>query len=145
MKSKHVVMALVLALAMGLALASYAGQNAAPAVSNPKVCTDKDLCAESLRYGQQAFDRGLYADAKQYFKQAVMADPTSATAWAYYDLCVMYDVADQVKQAGKVQVSGAPAPGSGGSTVSEGSAPPPPPKPAPVVPSGGIVIDDEGC
>ena len=145
MKSKHIVMALVLALAMGLALAAAAQQNAAPAVSNPKVCIDQNLCAENMRYGRQAFDRGLYADAKIYFKQAVIADPTYADAWAYYDLCVMYDVADQVKKAGKVQVSGAPAPGSGGESVSQGSAPPPPPKPAAPSTGGGIVIDDEGC
>ena len=143
MKSKRLVMVfgLVAALALGLALAVPAK------VTKPENCLDKKQCAEQLRYGKQAFERGDYSTAKAYFKQAVVADPLSATAWAFYDLSIMYDVAVQVQKAGHVKVSGAPVPGiapqTTPSTASSSAAPPPPspqsaPKPA-------IVIDDEGC
>lgn len=143
MKSKRLVMVfgLVAALALGLALAVPAE------VTKPEICLDKKMCAEQLRYGKQAFERGDYSTAKAYFKQAVVADPLSATAWAFYDLSIMYDVAMQVQKAGQVKVSGAPVPGvapqTTPSTASSSAAPPPPapqsaPKPA-------IIIDDEGC
>ncbi|MCF8040463.1 MAG: hypothetical protein K9K65_06495 [Desulfarculaceae bacterium] len=143
MKSKRLVMVfgLVAALALGIALAVPAE------VTKPEQCLDKKACAEQLRYGKQAFERGAYGTAKAYFKQAVVADPSSPTAWAFYDLSIMYDVAMQVQKAGQVKVSGAPVPGAAPqtapSTASPSAAPPPPapkssPKPA-------IVIDDEGC
>lgn len=143
MKSKRLVMVfgLVAALALGLALAVPAE------TTKPDGCQDKKLCAEKLRYGKQAFERGAYGTAKAYFKQAVVADPTSATAWAYYDLTVMYDVALQVQKAGQVKVSGAPVPGAAPQATPSAAAPsaaPPPPAPK-SSPKPAIIIDDEGC
>ncbi len=140
MKSKRlvIVLGLVATLALGLALAVPAE------VTKPEVCLDKKLCAEKLRYGQQAFTRGDYAAAKAYFKQAVQADPLSPKAWAFYDLSVMYDVALQVQKAGKVQVSGAPVPGSAPQPPASGAAAPPPPAPE-SSPKPVLNIQDEGC
>ena len=143
MKSKRLVMVfgLVAALALGLALAVTAE------VTKPEICLDKKMCAEQLRYGKQAFERGDYSTAKAYFKQAVVADPLSATAWAFYDLSIMYDVAMQVQKAGQVKVSGAPVPGVAPQTTpntASSSAAPPPPAPQ-SAPKPAIIIDDEGC
>lgn len=143
MKSTRLVMifGLVAALALGLALAVPAQ------MAKPDNCQDKKLCAEKLRYGKQAFERGEYGTAKIYFKQAVVADPSSATAWAYYDLSIMYDVAMQVQKAGQVKVSGAPVPGAAPQASPQAAAPsaaPPPPAPQ-SSPKPAIVIDDEGC
>lgn len=143
MRSTRLVMVfgLVAALALGLALAVPAE------VTKPEISQDKKLCAEKLRYGRQAFERGAYSAAKVYFKQAVVADPSSATAWAYYDLSVMYDVAMQVQKAGQVKVSGAPVPGAAPQAPPQAAAPSAaPPTPAPQsTPKPAIVIDDEGC
>ncbi len=143
MKSKKtaVVLGIVLALALGLALAVPAEVK----TSGYKI--DKQLCATNLRYGRQAFNRGAFSDAKGYFRQAVQADPMNTKAWAYYDLSIMYDVADQVKRAGTVKVSGAPLPGSlqKAPAGSGTKTPPPPPPPAPKASGGAIVEDDEGC
>ncbi|MCB2190714.1 MAG: hypothetical protein KQI62_04070 [Deltaproteobacteria bacterium] len=143
MKSKRLVMVfgLVAALALGLALAVPAE------VTKPEECLDKNLCAEQMRYGKQAFARGAYSTAKAYFKQAVVADPSSATAWAFYDLSIMYDVAMQVQKAGQVKVSGAPVPGAAPQTTpgtASSTAAPPPPAPQ-SSPKPAIIIDDEGC
>ncbi len=140
MKSKRlaIVLGVVAALALGLALAVPAE------VAKPDNCSNAKLCAEKLRYGQQAFARGDYATAKIYFKQAVQADAQSAKAWAFYDLTVMYDVALQVQKAGTVKVSGAPVPGAAPAAPAAGGVAPPPPapksSPKPIMP-----LDDEGC
>lgn len=143
MKSKRLVMVfgLVAALALGLALAVPAE------ITKPEICLDKKLCAEKLRFGEQAFSRGDYSTAKVYFKQAVIADPLSAKAWAYYDLSVMYDVAMQVQKAGQVKVSGAPVPGAVPQAApSAASTPQSPPAPKASVPAGIPAIKpDEGC
>lgn len=143
MKSRRLVMVfgLAAALALGLALAVPAE------VTKPAVGIDKKLCAEKLRFGQQAFTRGDYGTAKSYFKQAVIADPLSAPAWAYYDLSVMYDVAMQVQKAGQVKVSGAPVPGAVTQVTPSAASPSaaPPPAAPKSSPQPAIIIKDEGC
>ena len=136
------ILGLILALALGLGVAVEAE------VKKPSQCIDKELCAEKLRFGKEAFMRGKYNQAKVYFQEAVQADPTNLRAWSYYDLTIMYDVAEQVKRTGSVQLSGAPAPGSAPWTEKSASGAPAAktPPPAPAAPKkGGIVIDDEGC
>lgn len=136
-----VVMGLALALALGLALAVSADSN------KPAPGIDKALSADKIRFGREAYDRGQYNQAKQYFRQAVQADPGSATAWAFYDLSVMYAVAEQVKNAGTVKVSDAPTPDS---LKAVAPAPAAPAASAPAAPAGappGIpaIKPDEGC
>ncbi len=143
MKSKRLLLILgvLLALALGLGLAVQAE------VGKSASGIDKKLCAEKLRFGIEAYQRGRYSQAKAYFKEAIQADPTNQRAWSYYDLSIMYDVAEQVKRAGRVVTSSAPAPGSAPWTEkapAAASTPAPAPAPAPVK-KGGIVIDDEGC
>lgn len=140
--AKLAVVGLVAALGLGFALAVPAEE------TKPAVCFDKARCAELMGHGREAFNRGKFSEAKRFFREAVKSDPSSAKAWAFYDLSVMYDVADQVKRAGSVKVSGAPllgpaaaAPTAGAAKPSTAPPPPPPKKPT----TGAIIIDDEGC
>lgn len=140
-----IVLGLVLALGVGLTLAVQAE------VKKPDACKDAQLCANKLRFGVEAFNRSQYRKAKVYFRQAVQADPSSIKAWSYYDLCVMYDAADQVKQAGRIKISDAPVPGSGPSAAAAAAAAPaataPPTTEAPAAAPPGIptIPKDEGC
>ncbi len=131
-----IVMAVVAAAGIAVALGVSAG------VKVPAQCVNKKLCEENLRHGLEAFNRGRYSEAKAFFREAVKADPSSIKAWSFYDLSVMYDVAEQVKRAGKVKISSAPVPGS---YSSQPAAAQPPAPPAPQQSSGGVIIEDEGC
>lgn len=142
-----VALGLALTLGMGVSLAVEAEE-----VKKPEICLNKELCAEKIRHGVEAFNRGRYSEAKTYFRQAVTADPTAKKAWAYYDLCVMYDAAEQVKRAGQVKTSGGPKPGcpEGGAAPAaasgSGSATPAPSAPAAPAPAGiPQIAEDEGC
>jgi len=57
---------------------------------------DKALCAKMLRFGKEAYMRGKYLDAKEYFRKAIQADPTSQTAWRYYEQAVIFGLAERV-------------------------------------------------
>lgn len=150
LRSWLAALGLVSALGLGFALAAPAEE------AKPEVCFDKARCVELIGYGREAFNRGKFSYAKGYFREAVKSDPSSAKAWAFYDLTVMYEVADQVKNTGSVKVSGAPllGPGAQGPPVAsgaeeaaaaatEGAAPKPPPAGAP--PGIPVIAEDEGC
>jgi thioredoxin-like negative regulator of GroEL len=134
-----VALGLTLSLALGLGLA------VAAEVAQPAPGVDKAASAEKIRFGREAFDRGQFNQAKQHFRQAVQADPASNTAWAFYDLSVMYDVAEQVKRAGAVQVSGAPTPDSLKATAPAAPAPAASAPAAPAPPAIPTIKPDEGC
>jgi len=59
---------------------------------------DKELCARMLRFGQQAYVRGKYLDAKEYFRKALQADPASMNAWTFYDMTVVFALAEKVEK-----------------------------------------------
>lgn len=101
---------------------------------------DKALCAQMIRFGKQAYERGKFLDAKEYFRKAVQADPGSLNAWRHYDLCVISALAEKVnKDAGLL----APDVSSQGPARPEAAAPPPPaPKPAE---EKFVIEEDEGC
>ena len=67
---------------------------------------DRQYCAGMIRFGREAFQRGRYQDAKQFFRQAIEADRTNSKAWLYYDRSVIFALAEKVEQG-----SGLLAPG----------------------------------
>ena len=71
---------------------------------------DPELCALMLRKGKESFSRTKYNEAKDFFRKAVQADPTSQKAWSYYDLSLFYTVGEQYKNHGKIILSSAPQP-----------------------------------
>ena len=111
---------------------------------------DKALCAKMIRFGKEAYTRGKYLDAKEYFRKAVQADPASDLAWRYYDLATLFALAEKVEQNAKLIAPGQSARQEG---PSPGQAPPAPPAPPPPAPSEKKpekeikfkIVDDEGC
>ena len=104
---------------------------------------DKALCAKMLQFGKQAYMRGKYLDAKEYFRKAVQADPASMVAWRYYDLAAVFALAEKVEQdasliAPGTSVRGEPAPGTP-------SAAPPAPKVTPGKKGAVKMEEEEGC
>ena len=104
---------------------------------------DKALCEKMLRFGKQAYMRGKYLNAKEYFRKAVQADPASLVAWRYYDLAAVFALAEKVEQdasliAPGTSTRGEPAPGTP-------SAAPPAPKVAPGKKGVVKMEEEEGC
>ena len=69
---------------------------------------DPERSAMLVRKGQESFSRSKYNEAKDFFRKAVQADPTSQKAWSYYDLSLFYTVGEQYKNHGKIVLSSAP-------------------------------------
>ncbi|MBW2011890.1 MAG: hypothetical protein JRI32_09705 [Deltaproteobacteria bacterium] len=80
------------------------------ASAGEEVHSDPDRCAFLIRKGKESFSRARYGEAKEHFRQAIQADPASSKAWSYYDLSMIYTVAEQFKNNGRVVTSTAPSP-----------------------------------
>jgi hypothetical protein len=108
---------------------------------------DKALCAKMLRFGEEAYSRGKYLDAKEYFRKAVQADPTSQKAWGYYDLAVIFALAEKAEQKADLIAPGTSVRQEGGASGSAQTAAPtpPPPSPKPSNDTGFKIGKDEGC
>ncbi len=79
--------------AAGICLAKIA------VAEGPRKCIpDKALCAEMIRFGNQAYMRGKYLDAKEFFRKAVRADPASQKAWQHYDLAIIFALAEKTEK-----------------------------------------------
>jgi hypothetical protein len=108
---------------------------------------DKALCAKMLRFGEEAYSRGKYLDAKEYFRKAVQADPTSQKAWGYYDLAVIFALAEKAEQKTELIAPGASVrqEGATSGTAQTAAPTPPPPAPKPSKDTGFKIGKDEGC
>lgn len=107
---------------------------------------DKALCAKMLRFGKQAYARGKYLDAKEYFRNAVKADPSSITAWRYYDQSVIFGLAEKVEKNGKLILPDVSTRHESAAGVSP--QPPPPPQKSTSEKKDQVdfkIVDDEGC
>jgi hypothetical protein len=78
--------------------------------SGEKLYSNPDRCALMIRKGKESFARSRYIEAKEFFRRAVQADPSSVEAWSYYDLAAIYTVAEQFKNHGRIVTSTAPPP-----------------------------------
>jgi tetratricopeptide (TPR) repeat protein len=143
MKPNSWLIGLGVAVALGLGLAlSVPAQ-----VEKPKECVDQALCADMIRHGLEAYKRGQYVQAKDYFRQAVKADPSSETAWGLYDRSLFYDVAVKFGKPGLVPTAPSLPPGS----LPSAEAPSAPPSQQPAAPPSGappsipVIPVDEGC
>ena len=63
-----------------------------------KFVPNKLLCAKMIRYGQEAYTRGRFQDAKDFFRKAVTYDPNSKKAWLFYDQAVLFALAERVER-----------------------------------------------
>ena len=114
-----------------------------------KFVPDKALCAKMLRFGQQAYSRGKYLDAKEYFRKAVQADPGSQVAWRYYDQAVIFALAEKVEKNAGLTLPGVSERQETSQVKSEAAPPSPPVAKKPQGKEGGEggakIIEDEGC
>ncbi len=91
MKRLFLCILIVLALAVSLAfLASAQGQ-----ISQ---VPDKKTFEKMMRFGKEAYLRGKYEDAKAFFRKAIEADPTSKTAWTFYDISSIMALGKKVEK-----------------------------------------------
>ncbi|MBW1703593.1 MAG: hypothetical protein JRJ86_00310 [Deltaproteobacteria bacterium] len=89
----------ILPIFMALLLATaFIAPQAVSAREAGQASVDKALCKKMTRFGKQAYDRGKYLTAKEFFRKAVQADPDSVLAWRYYDLSVVFALAGKVEQ-----------------------------------------------
>jgi len=109
---------------------------------------DKELSAKMLRFGMEAYARGKYLDAKEYFRKAVKADPASIKAWLYYDQAVIFGLAEKVEKNANIILPDVSTRQEGSISISP-SPPTSPPPPEPAVKkmkeSEFKIVDDEGC
>jgi hypothetical protein len=111
---------------------------------------DKALCDRMIRFGQEAYARGKYLDAKEYFRKAVTADPTSLKAWRFYDQAVIFGLAEKVEKNANLLSPDVSTRQETQTGLSPAPSPAPPPAPAKPAAgkqknSGFKIIDDEGC
>lgn len=140
MKKKKAFKCVALFFLTLLVLPPLAGWAEQPSGQSP----DKALCAKMIQHGQQAYQRGKYLDAKEYFRKAIQADPKSMAAWAHYDQAVIFALAEKVeKNANLVMPDVSTRPAQQGPAVQ--APPPPPPKPAAKKKPAFRIVEDEGC
>ncbi len=113
-----------------------------PAEESPRKGPDKAFCAKMIQHGQGAYQQGKYLDAKEYFRKAVQAYPSSVSAWAYYDQAVIFALAEKVEKDANLTMPDT-------STRSEQQAATPtaktPPPPKPEKKPAFVIVEDEGC
>jgi len=119
----------------------------------------KTLCAQMLQFGKEAYMRGKYLDAKEYFRKAVQADPSNQSAWRFYDQAVIFALAEKVEKDARLIMPDASVrnetPGTAGSPVppsqaimkspAQPAAPPPPSSAPPKKDPEFKIVEDEGC
>lgn len=59
---------------------------------------NKELCAQMIQAGKEYYERGKYLDAKNFFRKAIEADPSSLKAWRYYDQTVVFALAEKAEK-----------------------------------------------
>ena len=67
---------------------------------------DRKYYASMIRFGKEAFQRGRYLVAKQFFRQAIEADRTNSKAWLYYDRTVIFALEETVEQGSSLLAPG---------------------------------------
>ena len=113
-----------------------------PAEESSRKGPDKAFCAKMIRHGQEAYQRGKYLDAKEHFRKAVQADPSSVCAWAYYDQAVIFALAEKVEKDANLTMPGTSTRSEQQAAAPTAKTPPPPkPKKKPAF----VVVEDEGC
>ena len=116
-----------------------------PAEESPRKGTDKAFCAKMIRHGQEAYQRGKYLDAKEYFRKALQADPSSVSAWAYYDQAVIFALAEKVEKNASLVMPDTSTRSEQTTPASTAKTPPPPPKPKAKKKPAFVIVEDEGC
>lgn len=133
----HITRLLIVTLLFAVGVVS---SHPGPARAADEATPDKALCEKMLRFGKEAYQRGKYLDAKEYFRKAIKADPGSTEAWVFYDQSVIFGLAEKVEKKADLVLPDT-------STRKEAaSGAPPPPEPEPKEEKMEFrIVEDEGC
>lgn len=58
---------------------------------------NRALCDQLIRFGQVAFDRGQFAEAKHFFQKAITVDPRHPAAWRRYNMALLAQISAKVQ------------------------------------------------
>jgi hypothetical protein len=58
---------------------------------------DRPLCERLIRFGQVAFDRGQFVEAKHFFQKAITVDPVHTLAWKKYNMALLALISAKVE------------------------------------------------
>jgi tetratricopeptide (TPR) repeat protein len=58
---------------------------------------DPQLCERLIRFGQVAYDRGRFAEAKHFFQKAITVDPANSAAWRKYNMALLALISARVE------------------------------------------------
>lgn len=103
MKSIKAV-AIIIVLASLFSVAMYVTKNnqmaSVAAVASSSVDEEEPnraLCDQLIRFGQVAFDRGQYGEAKHFFQKAITVDPGHGAAWKKYNMALLAQISSKVQ------------------------------------------------
>lgn len=57
---------------------------------------DRALSDRLIRFGQVAFDRGQFSEARHFFQKAIGVDPGHAGAWRKYNMALLAQISARV-------------------------------------------------
>ncbi len=139
---KKVVVSFLFVSILLISLSTILNPLKATAQEQKPLIPNKALCAKMLRFGKEAYARGKYLDAKEYFRKAVQADPFSQVAWRYYDQAVIFALAEKVEKEANLLL-----PDVSTRTHLPTQGPPAPSPASPKKPATGAEEDEEeeGC
>ena len=87
------------ALIAGIFVAQYF--QLAPAAAHAPRATPSDqalqLCERLIRFGQTAYDRRQFGEAKHFFQQAITVYPAHAAAWKKYNMALLSLISAKVE------------------------------------------------
>ncbi len=99
-KMTAIVLVSAIVIVAGIYISRKGIAGATAAVEKAEICpkrtSDPNLSARLIRFGQVAYDRGQYMEAKHFFQKAVTADPSNATAWKKYNTAFLSLIAEKV-------------------------------------------------
>lgn len=92
------VLAIIVSAIMYLSINSRMDSVAAVGSSDAAVTShDQQLYDRLIRFGQVAFDRGQFAEAKHFFQKAITVDPGNTLAWKRYNMALIALISDRVQ------------------------------------------------
>lgn len=99
-KMTAIVFVLAIAIVAGIYISRKGIAGATAAVEKAEICpkriSDPNLSARLIRFGQVAYDRGQYLEAKHFFQNAITIDPSNATAWKKYNSAFLSLISQKV-------------------------------------------------
>jgi hypothetical protein len=70
---------------------------AGPAPESASPARDLELCQRLIRFGQVAYDRGQFLEAKHFFQKAIVVYPSHVAAWKKYNMALLSLISAKVE------------------------------------------------